>query len=96
VTTDVFIIWESNLSHHFFSEGQTIIFTIQFKPCTMVPFHVSNFVSIHLQCQFLLPFIAWQLFILDPACKPFLHSLSSFRLFRTVNNDRCFYSVDTR
>lgn len=61
----------------------------------MLPFHASNFVLIHLHCQFLLPFIAWQLFILDPACKPFLHSLSSFRLFRTVNNDRCFYSVDT-
>lgn len=62
----------------------------------MLQFHASNFVLIHLQCQFLLPFIAWQVFILDPACKPFLHSLSSFHLFRTVNNDRCFYSVDTR
>lgn len=60
----------------------------------MLQFHASNFVQINLQCQFLLPFIAWQVFPLDPSCKPFLHLLPLFHLLWTVNNDRCFYSAD--
>lgn len=62
----------------------------------MLQFHASNFSLIHLRCQFLLPFVAWQVFILDPACKPFSRLLSLFRLFWSVNNDCCFYSVDSR
>ncbi len=59
----------------------TIIPTILFKPCIMLQFYASNFALIHIQCQFLLPFVAWQVFILDPACKPFSCLLSLFRLF---------------